>query len=441
VVAPGIVGSTTTLSGTLERMAPFRCESCGEEHEDARDVGYGLPDDVFAIPAAERPARVVGDSESCVLDGARCFVRCILEIPTPDHGPPGERVGIGAWAEVARVDLRPILDFAGDEHTKERPIYLGRIANAFGRTIARGEEVVLKPWSKSQRPRLYVTRADHPVTAWQSDGIPWDTWQRILARALPRFARQRYHERAPRFALSSATLRSTCACCDAPTVVVTTDVTFDGVEVARYVARTSGAHAAVTMLISLAESGAPGKDGPRVCIHLELLEEGTRVLDAGDASLPLPTDFGTPLTREEALAHSLVDDVFEISDVAREREEAIVAALAGLPVSDETSLATVAPPRDDIGRSDRHRHRLAAGVVTVMGAVTAWAARSAGGPVDRFAYSIAGATIASLALFVVFVGDPRDVEGLAPPWYFRAASAVACVGVVIGVAHALVLAR
>ena len=57
------------------------CDTCGEPHEgQPTDLGFTLPDDVFAIPEDERKRPARFDSDFCTFE-KRHFIRCVLAMP------------------------------------------------------------------------------------------------------------------------------------------------------------------------------------------------------------------------------------------------------------------------------------------------------------------------------------------------------------------------
>jgi hypothetical protein len=65
----------------------------------------------------------------------------------------------------------------------------------------------------------------------------------------------------------------------------------------------------------------------RLAFRLDIRSGGSRVGDANDGRWHVPAFFGAPLTRAQALEHPRIDDVFEIMDVALEKDAVIAAYL------------------------------------------------------------------------------------------------------------------
>ena len=75
----------------------FVCATCGQSHDGLpTDLGFKLPDDVWAIPAPRREEVARFTDDLCQY-GDRYFIRGLLLVPLPDMGSD---FGWGVWAEV-----------------------------------------------------------------------------------------------------------------------------------------------------------------------------------------------------------------------------------------------------------------------------------------------------------------------------------------------------
>lgn len=104
----------------------FTCSICGEEHGGlVTDWTYKLPDEVWAIPEAERTEKARFNNDLCQFD-ERNFIRCVLDVPfTNVQGS----FGWGAWAEVDWPTFERYLELYDEDGTYE-PTRLGTLANA-----------------------------------------------------------------------------------------------------------------------------------------------------------------------------------------------------------------------------------------------------------------------------------------------------------------------
>jgi hypothetical protein len=80
-------------------------------HDDPPlDLGFSWPDGVAALDAEEQKQRTDADSETCILDGCRWFVRCVIAIEISDRShelAERQRTGItmAAWVELVHLNL------------------------------------------------------------------------------------------------------------------------------------------------------------------------------------------------------------------------------------------------------------------------------------------------------------------------------------------------
>ena len=115
----------------------FVCQICGESHEGlSHDIGYTLPDIVWAIPEADRAEQAKFTNDCCQY-GERYFIRCILLLlprvvagqTSEDRPSPEDYFGWGVWVEVERpVFMRYVELWKADGSAEPR--YSGTIANA-----------------------------------------------------------------------------------------------------------------------------------------------------------------------------------------------------------------------------------------------------------------------------------------------------------------------
>jgi hypothetical protein len=315
-------------------VAQWRCGTCGEEHgEPPRDLGFELPDAVFALSGEERAARASYDSERCTLDARRHFVRAVLDVPTPDAVAEDgdDRVSFGVWVEVGRRDLDAIVAFTGEPDERERPVYQGTVANDIaGVPGALGLAVIVRPTSATQRPTLQVLDMDHPLGQWQSGGIAWDDWMRIVARFSDGWAAHLFAMTCARYQIELVPPQTVpCAHCGAREVRLTRFVSKDGEAHAIYYAALTEGHEPreVSVLLTIGSFGEGSDPAARRAFRLDLRPQGSRVGDATDGRWTVPAAFGVPLTRAEALEHPRIEEVFEILDVALEKDDAIAAYL------------------------------------------------------------------------------------------------------------------
>ncbi len=94
----------------------FVCGTCGKTHDRLpTDWAYKLPDDVWALPAAERAEQAQYTTDLCQL-GERFFIRCLLRVRM--LGVDGY-FGWGIWVEVQRPDFMRYVELYNDDATSE----------------------------------------------------------------------------------------------------------------------------------------------------------------------------------------------------------------------------------------------------------------------------------------------------------------------------------
>lgn len=158
--------------------ATFYCAHCGRTHIGMiTDWAFALPDDVFALSPEARNGRSDFNSDFCVLDEKRFFVRCVLEIPF--------QVGLGTfgwgvWVELSSGDyLHYARNFEHDLRTV--PPVKGILANAmapYPDTL--GRKVLIQYGDSETRPDVRVSEAAGSLFRVQRDSITNADYHDIL---------------------------------------------------------------------------------------------------------------------------------------------------------------------------------------------------------------------------------------------------------------------
>jgi hypothetical protein len=156
----------------------FICSICGQEHiGPVADWAYKLPDEVWAIPEADRSEKARFNDDLCQFD-ERNFIRCVLDMPfTEAEG----NFGWGAWAEVDWPTFERYLELY-DEDGNSEPTHLGKLANALpAYSGSLGSPVVIQFRDRSKRPSLYLKPDDESRLALeQRAGINEARYHEIL---------------------------------------------------------------------------------------------------------------------------------------------------------------------------------------------------------------------------------------------------------------------
>lgn len=147
----------------------FHCEVCDQWHDELhKDFGFELPDAVWGLDYIETYRRTRHNKDVCVLDEARYFIRCMLEVPlTYDD----DHFGFGLWVEVSQDQHELYLDTwqSGSDQTEA---FVGHLANDLPMYPALVGEPIMIKFYDQHRPLLnFPAIADHPLAQEQRSGI------------------------------------------------------------------------------------------------------------------------------------------------------------------------------------------------------------------------------------------------------------------------------
>jgi hypothetical protein len=157
----------------------FVCSICGQEHGGlVTDWAYTLPDEVWAIPEAERSAKARFNNDLCQFD-ERNFIRCVLDVPFTEAAG---NFGWGAWAEVDWPTFERYLELYDEDGTFEPP-RTGKLANALSAyPDSLGTPVTIQFSDPKTRPALRLAVTDESELAGeQRTGISEVRYHEILS--------------------------------------------------------------------------------------------------------------------------------------------------------------------------------------------------------------------------------------------------------------------
>jgi hypothetical protein len=156
------------------------CGHCGVDlGAHARDIGYSLPDAVWALDGEERDLRAKFDSDTCELDRSRFFIRGIAFVPIVETG---EHFGWGFWTEVSQQVFTRYLELY-DADARREPTAEGRLANTpQGYPNLDGHPVDIAFGAAEDRPRLTLRPSGHPLFLEQQRGISLARVHELIAR-------------------------------------------------------------------------------------------------------------------------------------------------------------------------------------------------------------------------------------------------------------------
>jgi hypothetical protein len=146
------------------------CTDCGREHpRDSLELTFRRPDVISELEMEEREARIQENSELCVLDGTRFFIRALLPLRVLGRVQP---YNIGLWVEVSQRDFERVYELWGDEEQASEPAFQGKVANDIPiHPSICGLAAFLSLTGPKTRPVLRLAPAEHPLFEEQVRGI------------------------------------------------------------------------------------------------------------------------------------------------------------------------------------------------------------------------------------------------------------------------------
>jgi len=146
------------------------CSKCGVEHPlEDMELTFRRPDDVANLSAGDRERLVRENSDLCVIEKDRFFVRAVLPLPVESRQLP---YCIGLWVEVTQAAFDRIYDLWDAEEQVTEPPFAARIANEIptaAGSLGLGAELHLT--GPRTRPRVFLTPGTHQLYVEQARGI------------------------------------------------------------------------------------------------------------------------------------------------------------------------------------------------------------------------------------------------------------------------------
>jgi len=146
------------------------CSKCGEDHSiEEMELTFRRPDDAAKLSPEDRTRLLQENSDLCVIEGKRFFVRALLPLPVESRDEP---YCIGLWVETSQPIFERIYDlWDSDEQLNEPPLAV-HLANEIP-TVANslGLAAELKLTGPTTRPDVYLKPCDNPLYVEQSKGI------------------------------------------------------------------------------------------------------------------------------------------------------------------------------------------------------------------------------------------------------------------------------
>jgi hypothetical protein len=154
---------------------PFRCTTCGKSHAGLPDLAFRWPDPYFVVPEGERPARVRGNTDTCIIDDEAFYIRGVILMPingTSDH------LGLGVWVSQKRENFKKYLE---NFDTSEIGPFFGWLSNRipFYEVDTWAVKTMAHFQGNNQRPLIELEPSDHPLYLDYSKGISLEKAWRI----------------------------------------------------------------------------------------------------------------------------------------------------------------------------------------------------------------------------------------------------------------------
>jgi hypothetical protein len=160
---------------------PYRCATCGKEHEGLPDVGMYAPDYYLSVPESDRATRTTFSVDRCTVrseDGEHYFIRGVILIPLKGRQ---DAFGIGAWVSQSRDNYER---YARNEA-------MGPTSGWLSNRIAAYAESTLSLRTRAhftaddKRPTIELEPTDHPLSIDQRMGITLARAWEIVHCSLP----------------------------------------------------------------------------------------------------------------------------------------------------------------------------------------------------------------------------------------------------------------
>src|SRR5688572_17329629 len=160
----------------------YRCETCGQTHDDLPDLGFRWPDPYFRVPESERAARAKGNSDVCAIDDEAFYIRGVIQIPIVDTA---KYFGLGVWISQKRETFRSYLD---NFDTPDIGPFFGWLSNSI--PFYEPDTWAMKTMARFQggkkRPLIELAPCDHPLYLDYANGVSLErAWSIAHARTRP----------------------------------------------------------------------------------------------------------------------------------------------------------------------------------------------------------------------------------------------------------------
>lgn len=162
----------------MNQSIDFQCSSCGVWHDELPlDYGAEAPYAVYEIPASERDARIVGNSEFVVVDNRYYFVRGIIEIPILDQE---QSFSWGVWVSVSAKSFRRMIEMLDQTDDVQEPPCFGWLSTPLPYSESTlNLKATVRTERAGVRPKIELETSSHPLALEQKQGITMQRVQQI----------------------------------------------------------------------------------------------------------------------------------------------------------------------------------------------------------------------------------------------------------------------
>lgn len=162
-----------------------RCAHCNEEHTEV-EPAFRRPDAFFAVPEAERAARVFESDDLVSIDDEAFFLRGVVQLPVL-----GREAGYawGFWVKVAKAHFEVYRRYFDDDPPPEHAGFPGTLANQtrwLPPTL--GLPVHVHLGRGRSRPGFVMLDDAHELTRHQTQGVPLalvEHWTSVISSPHP----------------------------------------------------------------------------------------------------------------------------------------------------------------------------------------------------------------------------------------------------------------
>lgn len=133
------------------------------------ELTFRRPDDAAKLSAEDRARHLKENSDLCIIDDKRFFIRALLPLPVMSRELP---YCIGLWVEVTQAVFERIYDLWDSENQLTELPFTAHIANEIPTAPGSlGLEVELRLTGPGSRPDIFLKHANHQLYIEQARGI------------------------------------------------------------------------------------------------------------------------------------------------------------------------------------------------------------------------------------------------------------------------------